>query len=86
MKRNTKEYAVAGELFYMITCRVFHTILRSNDFSATASTVTRHTRVNFYTSANGSVDFGSGTQLGGPRKGLSDSPRTRPVRFSVVFN
>ena len=81
MKRNTKEYAVAGELFYMITCRVFHTILHSNDFSATASTVTRHTRVNFYTSANG-----SGTQRGGPRKGLSDSPRTRPVHFSVVFN
>ena len=27
MKRNTKEYAVAGELFYMITCRAFHTIL-----------------------------------------------------------
>ena len=39
MKRNTKEYAVAGELFYMITYRVFYTILHSNDFSATASTV-----------------------------------------------
>ena len=84
MKRNTKEYAVAGELFYMITYRVFYTILHSNDFSATASTVTRgllftHPRTVASVSA-------AAPSEAGPRKGLSDSPRTRPVHFSVVFN